>query len=239
MDEKRLDELGEEPLVYFVQTIRDLFRGESIEIGIAGDDEDEKRKGLTAAISFLHSRGKFVPCKYGDCEVLLIVLLVGIDALFSFDVDGDSGVDPNAMTLWFSQPGLGLPSKVGALVQYNFDFGFADLSWQEYYEDKSIRMIYQDVIERLLSALAEEDENEDLTEKNTNILMQQDDSENVWPPWPWPPWGDDDDDKTPKPPKPESPLELAKKVLKFESQIANASLDLYVDIRLLSVSLKP
>jgi endothelin-converting enzyme len=189
MDEKRLDELGEDPLVYFVQTIRDLFRGESIEIGIAGDDEDEKRKGLTAAISFLHSRG--------------------IDALFSFDVDGDSGVDPNAMTLWFSQPGLGLPSK-------------------EYYEDKSIRMIYQDVIERLLSALAEEDENEDLTEKNTNILMQQDDSENVWPPWPWPPWGDDDDDKTPKPPKPESPLELAKKVLKFESQIANASLDLEI-----------
>src|ERR1700683_5224650 len=105
MDEKRLDELGEDPLVYFVQTIRDLFRGESIEIGIAGDDEDEKRKGLTAAISFLHSRGKFVSCKYGDCEVLLIVLLVGIDALFSFDVDGDSGVDPNAMTLWFSQPG--------------------------------------------------------------------------------------------------------------------------------------
>lgn len=39
-------------------------------------------------------------------------LPVGIDALFSFDVEGDVGVDPNFMTLWFSQPGLGLPSKV-------------------------------------------------------------------------------------------------------------------------------
>jgi endothelin-converting enzyme len=60
--------------------------------------------------------------------------------------------------------------------------------------------------------------------------VQQDGSENVWPPWPWPPWGDGDDDDTPKPDKPESAHELATKVLKFESQIANASLDLCVGL---------
>lgn len=36
----------------------------------------------------------------------------GVDALFEFYVDGDAGVDPNAMTLWFSQASLGLPAKV-------------------------------------------------------------------------------------------------------------------------------
>lgn len=36
----------------------------------------------------------------------------GVDALFEFYVDGDAGVDPNAMTLWFTQSTLGLPSKV-------------------------------------------------------------------------------------------------------------------------------
>lgn len=36
----------------------------------------------------------------------------GIDGLFDFDIDGDVGVDPDFMTLWFSQPSLGLPSKV-------------------------------------------------------------------------------------------------------------------------------
>lgn len=37
---------------------------------------------------------------------------LGIGGLFDIDIDGDVGVDPNFMTLWFSQPGLGLPSKV-------------------------------------------------------------------------------------------------------------------------------
>ncbi len=36
----------------------------------------------------------------------------GVDGLFSIDIDGDVGKDPNLMTLWFSQPSLGLPSKV-------------------------------------------------------------------------------------------------------------------------------
>lgn len=42
----------------------------------------------------------------------ILMYFVGIGGLFDFDVDGDVGVDPNYMTLWFSQPGLGLPSKV-------------------------------------------------------------------------------------------------------------------------------
>lgn len=113
MDEQRLDELGEEPLVELLQTIRDLFRGENAEIGIT-DDEEKKRKGLTAAISFLHSRGGLCFLTQ-DFTSLLIIYLLGIDALFSFEVDGDSGVDSNAMSLWFSQPGLGLPSKVRTL----------------------------------------------------------------------------------------------------------------------------
>jgi predicted metalloendopeptidase len=43
----------------------------------------------------------------------------GIPALFEFGVEGDSALDPNSMILWFQQPSLGLPSKVGAysLVQ--------------------------------------------------------------------------------------------------------------------------
>ena len=52
----------------------------------------------------------------------------------------------------------------------------------------------------------------------------------MWPPWPWPPWGDDDDDKQKKSPKnkTEKAYKLAKKVLRFEKKIADASLDLYV-----------
>jgi endothelin-converting enzyme len=36
--------------------------------------------------------------------------------LFDFGIEGDVGEDPNNMTLWFSQPDLGLPSKVSTLT---------------------------------------------------------------------------------------------------------------------------
>lgn len=36
----------------------------------------------------------------------------GVDVLFSFEIDGDVGDDPDLMTLNFFQGGLGLPSKV-------------------------------------------------------------------------------------------------------------------------------
>jgi len=49
----------------------------------------------------------------------------------------------------------------------------------------------------------------------------------LWPPWPWPPWGDDDNDGKKAPlNKTEHAKRLAKKVVKFEQKIANASLDL-------------
>jgi predicted metalloendopeptidase len=38
---------------------------------------------------------------------------LGVGALFGFDIEGDVGLDPKNMVLWFSQPSLGLPSKVG------------------------------------------------------------------------------------------------------------------------------
>lgn len=89
LNEDNLDKIGVEPLVHFVQNLRNLFRGNSTRT----ESEKPSTKGLTAALSFLHSRG--------------------IDGLFSFGIEGDVGVDPNYMTLWFSQPPLGLPSKVG------------------------------------------------------------------------------------------------------------------------------
>jgi hypothetical protein len=67
MDEEKLDKLGKDPLVRFVQTIRDLFHGESTKIGLAGSGEGEKKeKDLTAAISFMHSRGEHVAFIFYD-----------------------------------------------------------------------------------------------------------------------------------------------------------------------------
>jgi endothelin-converting enzyme len=113
--------------------------------------------------------------------------------LFRFDIDGDIGNDPNALTLWFGQPDLGLPSK-------------------EYYEEKDIRDLYRTTIEKMLLTIMEAEE----AEAKTGIKF---------PPWPWPPWGDDDkkpENKTMK------AARLSRQVLKFESEIAAASADLYV-----------
>ncbi|KAF9233936.1 hypothetical protein BU15DRAFT_90170 [Melanogaster broomeanus] len=152
---------------------------------------------LSNALGYMHSRG--------------------VDALFEFFIDGDAGVDPNAMTLWFTQPTLGLPSK-------------------EYYKEQGILSVYRDVIERLLVSLRD-DEVMGVVERSTEhspIILQTEeleDKERVWPPWPWPPWdgeGDDESDDDRKPPK--DPFlrahELAQQVIKFEAEIADATLDL-------------
>jgi len=89
-----------------------------------------------------------------------------IPALFQFDIDGDIGGDPNALTLWFHQPDLGLPSK-------------------EYYGEKEIRDLYRTTIEKMLLTIVEAEEAEGAKVK----------SGIKFPPWPWPPWGDDDDKK--------------------------------------------
>lgn len=46
------------------------------------------------------------------CHILTFTIPKGVHALFSFDIEGDVGVDPDLMTLNFFQGGLGLPSKV-------------------------------------------------------------------------------------------------------------------------------
>lgn len=110
MDESTLDQLGEGPLKDFVVQVKRLYRGEST--GIAnGDSDDKEREGLTAALAFLHSRGD----KHSREPVSLYPLTsrTGIPALFEFGVEGDAAFDPNSMILWFQQPTLGLPSKVG------------------------------------------------------------------------------------------------------------------------------
>ncbi|KAJ7093237.1 hypothetical protein C8R44DRAFT_646354 [Mycena epipterygia] len=177
LNENRLDEVGTEPLIHFVKTVQKLFRGKGLEITV----KDEKLSGLTAAMAFLHSRG--------------------IDALFSFQIEGDIGVDPNFMILWFDQASLGLPSK-------------------EYYEEESILEIYQSVVERLLFTLSEEEEK--LQQHPTPTLIE---NANVWPSWPWPPYEDPDDDDEKKPNRTEAAHKLAKQVIKFETRLANASLD--------------
>jgi endothelin-converting enzyme len=190
MDEDLLDARGPGPLVYLVRTLRNLYRSESTELPDGGVDEITRRRdGLTAALSFLHSRG--------------------IGALLDFAVEGDIGVDPNYMTLWFSQPSLGLPSK-------------------EYYKEDSVVEVYENVLARLLYTLAEE---ETFVVEPLATGASSKESVSVWPPWPWPPWGDDDDgDKDGN--KKEQARRLAKKVVKFEAQLAEASLDfdkLYLD----------
>ncbi|KAJ7871420.1 hypothetical protein B0H14DRAFT_2724026 [Mycena olivaceomarginata] len=174
LKENRLDELGTEPLIHFVKTVQRLFRGTGPEITAEKDEKSGLTvKGLTAALAFLHSRG--------------------IDAFFSFSVEGDIGVDPNFLLLWLDQADLGLPSK-------------------EYYEEDSIR---------LLLTLSEEEEK--LQQHPTPTLV---DNSQVWPSWPWPPWdGPDDDDEGEKPNRTEAAHKLAKQVIKFETRLANATLD--------------
>jgi endothelin-converting enzyme len=76
--------------------------------------------------------------------------------LFQFEIDGDIGNDPNAFTLWFGQPDLGLPSK-------------------EYYEEKEIRDLYRTTIEKLLLVIMEAEE----AEAKTGIKFPP----WPWPPW--------------------------------------------------------
>ncbi|KAK2467031.1 hypothetical protein APHAL10511_001289 [Amanita phalloides] len=197
LSEEQLNDIGAVPLVQLVRTVRQLYRNKDQDFL---SDHNMKEKGLTAAVAYLHSRG--------------------VAALFSFDVEGDVGEDPNDMTLWFASPSLGLDSK-------------------EYYEEDTIREIYTDVAERLLLTLAEED---DKLQNNGGDLTVQNAGNNVWPPWPWPPWdedgGDDDDDDDDggggggKPVNwTEKARKLARGAVKFERQIAQASLDLEVLIQ--------
>jgi endothelin-converting enzyme len=119
LNEDLLDARGTEPLLHVIRTVRKLFNGEStniegsesVQTRADEDDKEKQRKGFTAALAYLHSRG--MTClSTAFIHLPILVFFTGIDALFDVDVDGDVGKDPNLMTLWFSQPSLGLPSKV-------------------------------------------------------------------------------------------------------------------------------
>ncbi|KXN90536.1 Endothelin-converting enzyme 1 [Leucoagaricus sp. SymC.cos] len=191
LNESLLDEIGGAPLEHFVETIRNLFREKDTDISL--------RKEKTPLKGF--SRWLFY---------------IGIGSLFTFEIEGDVGVDPNHMVLWFSQPDFGLPSK-------------------EYYEEKEIRKLYQTVVERLLTILDDgSDELEGLepieNAKQSSFSVKEK-TQRVWPPWPWPPWDGDDGGGDggggeDKPPKHRDIHGLAKKVVDFESKLAQASLDL-------------
>ncbi|KIJ23039.1 hypothetical protein M422DRAFT_81961, partial [Sphaerobolus stellatus SS14] len=137
MDEDHLDSLGIQPLLQVVNTVRGLFNGSTTVVDASHGSQHAlsiaPHRGLTAALSYIHSRG--------------------IDALFEFIIEGDVGVDPNAMTLWFYQPGFGLPSK-------------------EYFEDKDIVDKYTSTLERFFAALNEN------SEENVQYWPPF-----PWPPW--------------------------------------------------------
>jgi len=76
-DEKKLNKHGIKPLLKVVEEIQSLFRHGPDRV--TGDLMD--RRGLTAAVTFLHSRG--------------------IEGLFNFYFDGDVKENPDMMTLWF------------------------------------------------------------------------------------------------------------------------------------------
>ncbi|KAG6886039.1 hypothetical protein C0993_005223 [Termitomyces sp. T159_Od127] len=193
LNEDTLDEIGTIPLLDFVEEIRKKFRGESKYSG------NKESSNLTAALAFLHSQG--------------------VEALFSFEIEGDVGRDPNDMTLWFGQPSLGLPSKVCA---WKSDSLVADAVLQEYYKDKVVLNAYREVVKRILLALFKEEEHE----ASGTVRVQE---TSVWPPWPWPPWDEDDDDnggdKKPMN-RSERAHKLSQKIVTLEKRLAKASLDL-------------
>lgn len=118
MNEATLEEIGHEPLLSITRDLRKAFRGQvwdrtspkySAET-LKPLDEKVSKVGLTAATTYLHTRGKGPFCRLGlrntDGGV------PGISVLFAMYIDGDAAVDPDFMTLQFTQDGLGLPAKV-------------------------------------------------------------------------------------------------------------------------------
>lgn len=67
-----------------------------------GDFSEDRRSKLTSALSYLHSRG--------------------VDALLSFNIEGDvGGEDPQVQSLWLYQTSGGLPAKVCSLADSKTD----------------------------------------------------------------------------------------------------------------------
>lgn len=84
---------------------------------------------------------------------------------------------------------------------------------------------YRNVVERLLVTLSQDEEEAVQVASPSPVLTNNEDA-NVWPPWPWPPWGGDEDGEKKPINRTLEAQKLAKKVVKFETQLARASLDL-------------
>ncbi|KAF5324773.1 hypothetical protein D9611_004556 [Ephemerocybe angulata] len=208
LDEKYLNEIGEKPLRHIVKVIRKLYREEDTDITAKvfkgeqeGTDSTPKFNGLTAALSYLHSRG--------------------IPALFGFDIEGDVGEDPNKMALWFNQPELGLPSK-----EYYEEESIVKL-YKETLSDLLEGVL--DILDNGKDDKDKEGDGDDDTLKAfINNDESQTWPPWPWPPWGGDEPDDDGGEKEPgsKEPKSVRARKLAKDVVKFENKIANASLDL-------------
>ncbi|KIO34187.1 hypothetical protein M407DRAFT_17094 [Tulasnella calospora MUT 4182] len=142
MNEATLEEIGHEPLLNMTRELRKAIRGQVW--NKANDEEPLKplgekvgKVGLTAATAYLHSRG--------------------ISGLFGMYIDGDAAVDPDFMTLQFTQDGLGLPAK-------------------EYYEESSVVTAYTRAVAAVLEAL---DETPDTPEEARDKFWPP----IPWPPW--------------------------------------------------------
>lgn len=58
LDERRLDEIGIEPLLRVAKMIKRLYKGDDTHTDISSSNGSiDKIKGLTVAVAFLHSRG--------------------------------------------------------------------------------------------------------------------------------------------------------------------------------------
>ncbi|VDC06015.1 unnamed protein product [Peniophora sp. CBMAI 1063] len=200
MDEDTLAKFGDLPLREVVRTVRRLFRQEGTKIYATGEEGEagKRRKGLSAALAYLHSKG--------------------ITALFDLGIDGDAAVDPNHMVLWFNQPfSFGLPSK-----EY-----FEDEDMRDLYEDV-LKDLLEALEEKEEDVVDDEWVLVKRDEKKQAVLDIEETEETVksWPPWPWPPWDGDDDGDKPHKPSPPTPAKLAANVVAFERKLANATLDL-------------
>ena len=144
--------------------------------------------------------------------------MIGVDALFSLNVEGDAGgEDSQVQSLWFYQTSGGLPSK-------------------EYYEEKPILDLYTSVVADVLVDIASHVKNSQDQEKRdiiSDIVAEAVEVESSGWPWPWPgddkpkppPGGDLPDNKTK-----EEALEirmerLAAKVVHFERELMRAGTD--------------
>ncbi len=108
-------------------------------------------------------------------------------------------------------------------------FIFLNIFLQEYYEEEDVRALYTETLTKLIFTL--DDVEAEVMSDSKMTVQDTEKEQKLWPPWPWPPWGDDDNDGKKAPlNKTERAKRLAKKVVKFEQKIANASLDLYVVI---------